>query len=338
MGVFTVKTVSVNVMNLCVPCENRCRYCLLSYDSHTNGVDFDRSTAYAQRFFNWIQKNRPELSFLFGFGYSMEHPELKKAIEFCQSIGSATGQFLQFNGMKQRSGSQLTDFLSDLKAWGIKLIDLTFYGTEAYHDRFSARQGDFKLLTDTLLAANRVGLDSAVGIPLTHENYGQLDDLLDQLQAFTVSRTFAFVPHCEGRGQLLDKVRLTLEDYGQLSTKGKSLLNRELFRSEGEWVRSPALPKWDRRVLTLTLTPDNIDRFERMDFADTISCLERLDDDYYRTVPGFPQLLEQYGDPSGTRMYSARDLYMHYQIRYIREHQIDIYDINDERQCFSRRI
>ena len=43
-----MRTVSVNVMNLCVPCENRCRYCLLSYDGKATGVDFGRSTAYAK--------------------------------------------------------------------------------------------------------------------------------------------------------------------------------------------------------------------------------------------------------------------------------------------------
>ena len=81
-----MKTVSVNVMNLCVPCENRCRYCLLSYDGKIGGVDFKRSQEYAKRFYEWIQNARPDLSFLFGFGYSMEHPGLLSAIDFCRSI------------------------------------------------------------------------------------------------------------------------------------------------------------------------------------------------------------------------------------------------------------
>ena len=95
-----MKTVSINVMNLCIPCENRCRYCLLSYDGKVNGIDFARSKDYAQRFYEWLRENRPELSFLFGFGYSMEHPDLLDAVDFCQSIGSVTGEFLQFDGMK----------------------------------------------------------------------------------------------------------------------------------------------------------------------------------------------------------------------------------------------
>lgn len=330
-------TVSINVMNLCVPCENRCRYCLLSYDGKTTGIEFERSKAYAERFFKWIKKNRPELSFLFGFGYSMEHPNLINAIRFCQSIGSASGNFLQFDGMKFRTEQELFKLLSDLKSNGITLIDLTFYGTETYHDCFAARTGDFKLMINTLRMANEVGLDVTVSIPLTHENTNQIDDLLSQLEAFQTAQISCFVPHSEGRGRLLDKVRFTLEDYEQLSDRAKGYFNRERFRPEKEWVTSAPLLQNKKRVLTVTLTPENIDFFEHLDFQDTIAYLEKMDDTYYRVIPNFETLLKAYGNTNGTKMYSARDLYLHYQKRYITDHKIAIYDVNDERQCFSRR-
>ncbi len=282
-----MNTVSINVMNLCVPCENRCRYCLLSYDGKTNGIDFERSMVYAKRFFDWLKVNRPEISFLFGFGYSMEHPNLENAIKFCQSIGSITGEFLQFDGMKFRSESELEALLSKLKSLGIKLIDLTFYGTEQYHDRFAARNGDFRLMMDTLCAANKVDMDVSVSIPLTHENVSQADDLLNQLDKFRISRFICFVPHSEGKGHLLDRVRLTLADYEQLSDRVKSHFNRERFRPEQEWTQEKALPCPDKRVLTVTLRPDNVDFFEHLGFEDTISYLEKLDDTYYQVIPSF---------------------------------------------------
>ena len=65
-----MKTTSINVMNLCVPCENRCRYCLLSYDGKVSGVDYKRSQVYAKRFYEWLRVNCPDLSFLFGYGAS----------------------------------------------------------------------------------------------------------------------------------------------------------------------------------------------------------------------------------------------------------------------------
>ena len=332
-----MKTVSINVMNLCVPCANRCRYCLLSYDGKVTGVDYSRSKAYAKRFYDWLKANRPDLSFLFGFGYSMEHPDLLDAIDFCRSIGSATGEFLQFDGMKFRADGELELLLRQLKDHGIKLIDLTFYGTEEYHDRFAARKGDYRLMMRTLATANQVGLDVTVSIPLTHENANQTDILLAELTQYRPQRIACFIPHSEGRGHLLDPIRFSADDYSQISEDVKGRVNWNRFRTESDWLVS-GFPKNEKRVLTVSLTPENTDFFEKLSFEKTIAYLEKLDDDYYAAVPSVEDLANIYGDPNSDRYYSARDLYLSYQRRYIADHNIRIYDMNDERQCFSRRF
>ena len=332
-----MKTVSINVMNLCVPCENRCRYCLLSYDGRIGGVDYKRSEAYAKRFYEWLRGNRPDLSFLFGFGYSMEHPDLLGAIDFCHSIGSATGEFLQFDGMKFRTDAELETLLQQLKDHGIKLIDLTFYGTENYHDRFAARAGDYRLMMNTLLQANKIGLDVTVSIPITHENADQIDDLIVELQQHGAQQIRCFVPHSEGRGRLLDPVRLSAEDYEKLSENVRSRINWNRFKTESEWLKC-GFPVNEKRVLTVTLTPENVAFFEGLSFEETLAYLEKLDDDYYTAIPTVEELAKNYGNPNGDHYYSVRDLYLQYQRRYIADYNIEIYDINDERQCFSRRF
>ncbi|MGM9549751.1 MAG: radical SAM protein [Faecousia sp.] len=332
-----MKTVSINVMNLCVPCENRCRYCLLSYDGKTNGVDYRCSEQYAKRFYDWLREYRPELSFLFGFGYSMEHPGLLSAIDFCRSIGSASGEFLQFDGMKFRTDIELEILLHQLKDHGIKLIDLTFYGTEEYHDRFAARKGDYRLMMRTLAMASRVGLDVSLSIPLTHENVDQIDALITQLKQYGNHRIVCFIPHGEGRGRLLEPVRFSVEDYGKLSDDARRRINWNRFKAESQWLRD-GFPVTEKRVLTVTLQPENVDFFEALSFGETIAYLEKLDDDYYTIIPPVEELARTYGNPNGDRYYSARDLYLSYQRRYIADNKIKIYDINDERQCFSRRF
>lgn len=332
-----VKTVSINVMNLCVPCENRCRYCLLSYDGSVCGVDYKRSEAYAMRFYEWLRENRPELSFLFGFGYSMEHPDLLGAIDFCRSIGSATGEFLQFDGMKFRTEEELENLLRQLKEHGIELIDLTFYGTEQYHDRFAGRVGDYRLMMNTLAQANKVGVDVTIGIPITHENANQLDELIAELEQYRTRRISCFVPHGEGRGRLLESIRFSAGDYKRLSEHVRSRINTTRFKTEAEWLQC-GFPVNEKRVLTVTLTPENAAFFESLSFEETVAYLEKLDDDYYTAVPTAEELARIYGDSEGDRYYSARDLYLHYQQRYITDNQLEIYDINDERQCFSRRF
>ena len=333
-----MKTVSVHVMDLSVPCANRCRYCLLSYDGRVNGVGLDRSMAYARGFHDWLLENRPELNFLYGWGYSMEHPRLAEAIRFCRSLGCATGEFLQFDGMAMRTPAELRALLTMLRREGIRLIDLTFYGTEDYHDRFAARKGDYALMMDTLAAANEVGLDVTVSIALTRENVGQLEWLLQELRRHQTARTVCFVPHAEGRGRLLDPVRLTHDDWERVAHDTRGLLNRTRFRTEGEWVRDAALPEQERRVLTFVLTPEELPRLEKLGYAGAMEWLEKLDDAYHCAVPDFYALRALYGDPNGRELYSFRDLHQHYQRRYIAEHGLMLYDIHEECRSFVRRF
>ncbi len=333
-----MKTTSVYVSTLCVPCENRCRYCLLSYDGKVPGADYDRSREYALSFYSWIRENRPEISFQFYFGYSMEHPKLLETIDFSRSIGSAGGEFLQFDGMKFRTEAQTRQLLEDIQHHGIHLIDLTFYGTSAYHDRFAARQGDFDFMLLILKTANEIGLDVSISIPTTAENAGQMEELLDLFSQYTTQRITLFVPHREGRGANLEKARLSAREYDALSDRVKAHFNTRRFRTEQQWLEAGKFDVPEKRMLGLTLTRENIAFFENQPFEDTIAWLEQLDDAYYRAVPSLPELASRYGDKNGDRFYSQRDLYLYYQHRYIQEHGLSLYDINDERQCFSRRF
>lgn len=333
-----MKTASIAVQTLCVPCENRCRYCLLSYDGKLRGADYGRSERYAKRFYDWIRANRPELSFQFVFGYSMEHPQLLNAIDFMKSIGSAGSEFLQFDGMRFRPEAEIESLLTDLQAHGIKAIDLTFYGTQEYHDRFAARKGDFDSMMLILKCANRIGLDVMVDVPLTRENVCQADELVEIFERYPLNRLSLFVPHAEGRGATLDKVRLTLADYEYLGDHAKIYFNRKRFLTEREWIAHDALPRYEKRFLSVSLTPDNIDLLEDQPFEETIAAIEKLDDDYHAALPDLDSLIEICGDPESDAFYNPRDLIQHYQRRYICKNNLNLYDIHDERQHFVRRF
>jgi hypothetical protein len=157
------------------------------------------------------------------------------------------------------------------------------------------------------------------------------------LKQYRTQRIACFIPHSEGRGRQLDPVRFSEADYEKLSDDVRSRINWSRFKTEGEWLDS-GFPVLEKRVLTVTLTPENVDFFENLPFAETIAYMEKLDNDYYAAIPPAEELAKLYGKPEGDHYYSARDLYITYQRRYIEEHKIEIYDMNDERQCFSRRF
>ena len=219
-----IQTTSVMLQTLCVPCACHCRYCLLSWDGRTIGADWARSRAVAGRFADWIGENRPELRFHFSFGYSMEHPALPEALDFLRSLGSVGAEYLHCDGLRIRDEAETEDFVRMLRAHGVKHLNFTVYGTEACHDRFAARTGDFSWLLRLRDAAREAGLETSVGVTLTRENAPQLEALLDTLGT---EGTRLFVPHAEGRGAQLEPIRLRREDYERLSERGRALMNRE---------------------------------------------------------------------------------------------------------------
>ena len=330
-----ITTQSINIMNLCIPCHNYCKYCLLSWNGKCEGIDYQRSVNYAKKFYEWLKENYKEINFMYYFGYSMEHPHLLKAIQFMQETNSPGGEFLQFDGMKMRTNEELSILFNNLKEAGIKLIDFTFYGTKEYHDKFAGRSGDYDLMIRSLKIALEIGLNVQVGIPVTKENLNQLDELVELFSAFDISLSI-FTPHSGGRGIHLIESKITLEDYEKLSDNVKKYLNRKTNKTPLEWLDTP-IHEYKNRILRISLTPENIDHFENQSFEETVKELEELDNKYYEIIPSFPKLLEIYADENDHHLYSKKDLYLVYRNRYIKENHIQIYEVNDERYSGSIR-
>lgn len=329
-----MKTTSINVFTHIVPCHNHCKYCLLGWNGKAIGVDYERSERYAKRFSEWLRINHPEINFTFYFGYSMEHPELANKISMLKDIGSPSASFLQFDGMKMRNSAELESFIKQLKTSGIKTLNFTFYGTKYFHDRFAGRSGDYDLMINTIDCALENGLSIEVGIPVIKDNLNQLDYLIDYFER-KADRLYIFTPHSKGRGANLTDYKITLDDYEILSDKVKTYFNRNINKTPMEWLKSDIKGE-KSRVLNISLTNDNIDHFENQTFDETIEEIEKMDDEYYFVVPSFQQLLLKYANDDN-RLYTKKDLYYIYQKRYIKENNLNLPDINDERYCGSIR-
>ena len=334
----TMKTESILVQTLCVPCGCRCRYCLLSWDGTAVGADWEQSTRFAQQFRQWLRKNRPELRFHFAFGYAMEHPDLRNALRFLRQIGSPQAEFLQCDGMRMRSRAECQTLAQMLAEEGVQTLNFTFYGLPDYHDRFANRRGDFAFLLRLMRAADEAGLAVRAGVPLTAESAGQADALLELLRRQVPCLSLSlFVPHEEGRGLSLQSIRFSENDLGQLSQEAQALLNRKLYRPEREWLESRDFAEETGRMLILSLRRDNIQRYLSMSHEQILTEVEALDDAYYASFPSLPALAERYGDIHGGRFYRQRDLFSHYRRLYAAEYGVSVYDVTDERQSGSRR-
>lgn len=221
-----MKTESILVQTLCVSCGCRCRYCLLSWDGTAVGADWEQSTRFAWQFRQWKRETRPELRFAFAFGYVMEHPDLRNALRFLRQIGSPQAEFLQCDGMRMRSRAECQALARLLAEEGVRERNFTFYGLPEYHDRFAGRRGDYAFLLRLMGASDEAGLTVRAGVPLTAESAPQADALLKLLRRQVPGLSFMlFVPHEEGRGLSLQRIRFSEDDLGQLSPEARTLLN-----------------------------------------------------------------------------------------------------------------
>lgn len=333
-----METKSIMIQSLCAPCFNRCRYCLLSWNGTVEGADWDRSIRTAERFLYEFRELRPDINSSFSFGYSMDHPNLKEALRTLRRLGSPTASYLQCDGMRMRSDAECLELMHMLYDEGVRQLNFTVYGLPDYHDRFAGRQGDYDLILRMMRAAGTVGIPFSTGIPLTTENVSQADALADQMRNAGNSQIRLFIPHEEGRGKLLSKIRLGDKDLLLLSPESRKLLNKEMYRSEAEWLEVPDPVKEDQRHVLISLRHDNIEDYEKRGALSVLHEIEELDESYYAAFPCFCELADLYGDPHGGKLYRLRDLFFHYRALYAQDHEMHIYDVTDETRSGSRRF
>lgn len=332
-----MKTTSIMIQSLCIPCQNCCRYCLLSWNGKTVGTTWDRSVRIAERILAELRAEYPDVKSQFSFGYSMEHPDLRQAIRTLRRLGSPQSHFLQCDGMRMRSDSECDALMEMLHEEQIQELNFTVYGFRENHDFFAGRKGDYDLLMRMMRAAKDSGIQFSAGIPLTSENISQVDELVAILQNAGSEKVILFIPHAEGRGKDISGIRLRRKDLLGLSEESRKLLNGEIYRSEADWLGKSEYPDENKRMILISLRQDNIDDYESRSAESIVGELEALDERYYSTFPEFAELAETYGNPESDLMYRFRDLFHHYCMLYSEDHNAQVYDVTDERQSGSRR-
>lgn len=332
-----MKTTSIMVQNLCVPCFCRCKYCLLSWDGNTVGIDWDKGITLAKKFKKELLDNNLDINFSYTFGYSMEHPKLFEVIRFLKEIGSPQAEFLQCDGLKSRTFEECISFCEMLKQEGIKNLNFTFYGIDQYHDSFACRIGDYNFLLKLLNVSSSLGIHTSASIPLTKENIATVENLVDILKSNGCQKITLFVPHEEGRGKNISHIRIETNDLLLLSNDTSNLLNKEIYKPEKEWISHECYKEETKRALILSLKKDNIEQLEKTNIKTIIKQLEELDEIYYSSFPTFFELASKYGDKTGNKLYRQRDLFYHYRQLFAKEYKINVYDVTDERNSGSRR-
>lgn len=330
-----MKTTSLSIANYCVPCHAHCRYCLLASCGKATGVDYNTGEAFAAGVIREMREARPDLTCIYYIGYCMDTPDLPKYLRFSREYQGPSAQFLQMNGFAFRNDRELAELIQGIRDAGVEMIDLTFFGTEEYHDRFAGRKGDFRFLLRMLDQACPAGLQVNVSIPLIRENLELMPELYETLAAYPLYRCACFLPHSKGRGRSLPEQRITRQEFEQLPEGIRKTFAKTKHMTEAEWIISGQLTDPDKRSLTLVLKPDNIEKYSGMSATEILDELEAMDDRYLKEMPSIQELARMYGNPQNQQLFRIRDLALAWQQRYIAETGNRIYDMHDETHHFS---
>lgn len=299
-----------------VPCSSYCRYCLLSCNNDVNTEDNQKTEQFIRR----LQKEMDALNMPFNYyiGYCMDTPYLTDYIKLCQENNYSSAEFLQLNGLKFRNLASLNNFIGNLKDNGIKMVDLTFYGTREYHDRFAGRKGDFDYLMDIIRTCNRHFLPVEISMPLFKDNIDQSEELFNTLNSLDIDHFFIFLPHSKGRGFRLENQRLTKDDFDRLPQIIRNNFTKVPVKTEAQWLLENDFPLEENRVLTMVLR--NGRKYLDLTAEDIIRQLTEKDDIFYSKIPDNRTLAEMYGDKNSNRLYRKRDLIIKYRQLWTKEH------------------
>lgn len=329
-----MKTIGLEVGNYCVACHAACRYCLLASARRATGVDDQRARAFALRIHREIREQFPGMGFDYYIGYCMDMPDLPGYVRFSREHGYPAGRFLQMNGCAFRNAEEWDRRMRGIREAGAEMIDLTFFGTREYHDRFAGYPGDHDHLKVMLGAALRAGLQVNISVPLIRENLAQADALYDDLSAHQPTGIMFFLPHSKGRGRTIADQRITKAEFDALSPAVREHFQKTPVRPEAEWVRAGQFEDYQARRLMLILNEEEMPGLEQMSAGEIIRFLENMDDEYLAAMPRAAELARIYGDPDGNRMYRLRDLQLEWEQRYIRDTGNRIRDMHDETHHF----
>ena len=282
-----------------------------------------------------MKEARPDLQCSYYIGYCMDTPDLPEFLRFSREHQAPAAKFLQMNGFAFREDQELAELMEGIREAGVKLIDLTFYGMEEYHDRFAGRKGDFRYLLRMLNQAVKAGLQVQVSIPLIRENLSQMPELYEMLSVYPLRRCACFLPHTKGRGRTIPEQRITKQEFEQLPEEIRKTFAKTKHMTEAEWIVSDEMTEAGKRDLTLVLTPENYEKYSRMSAAEILAELEAMDDRYLKEMPSVQELARMYGDPQNQQLFRIRDLSLIWQQRYITETGNKIYDMHDETHSFS---
>lgn len=298
------------------PCANRCRHCYLNAgERRVTSVSYKRAKGIAQRFCDWAKRfDEPGQHVNLTVGESLEHSPaiLVDSMLFRRDHGMQGWDFLNVNGLRYRTRSELVSLYGSLKEAGARLVNLSWHGYADAHDDYAGRKGEFDYLLLMAEVIAELGLQRSDTVLLRKPILTDLAKLMDVLGS--IASRGQLVPNMIdylGRGESVEEERLEMHDLDSLPDELVSRINLSLYRTEASWIetilRDDLAPKTSITYF-IAIDEDNIGYLEDEACDDILHGIRKNDEARRAGEPSLADLARTYGDPVGQKLYRLRDL------------------------------
>jgi hypothetical protein len=330
------KVTSITIEANTSPCVNICRYCFVGdRDKLFAKFPFRRWMDFVQRFLDWKAENGDEAP---AIDHGFPGPSFNFDLEtygvlndwFIRRVGTPiTG--IPLGGVRLLPPDQMRDWLKDRRAFGLTRIHASFSGHGPNHDRWVGRRGEFEFLISAFGLATQMGISTAATMFLTKSSLPELESLAAALDATgqdPVPKHIRLVYYA-GHGAHQEHERIDESDRAELPTFVREQLVHGLeLHSEREWVplvlNGSEPEPFSNVLLSLRLTPDNIDRLEALSCDEIVTELEAERRAFEARMPTFKWLAANCADTDGKRIYMKYDIFKLWRERYIQQAGIEV--------------
>ncbi len=316
---------SISVQWFGVGCSCRCRHCLLASGANLSTVTYEDARAVVERFLRW-RDQRGAADFLVDFtiGYSYDFPQVFDYVRFRRQLGVPGSDSLALNGIRRRGAEELMSLMTALRDAGIADVGLTFYGGGSAHDEFARRPGDYAFLLQVARTALECGMQRSETLFLSKSSAPALATSLNGLDSLPPPIRRSVVPwDYRGRAKVLEDARPTIADFEDLPASLAECVNRDVYRTEEEWIRliaSEQVPPKRLRHYFVSVWADTLEELQSTECGQILVKLRSAEGALVGKLPSLPDLAQAYGEQDGQRVYALRDLEWKWQDQWFAEH------------------
>jgi len=234
-------------------------------------------------------------------------------------------------GIEFKTDDVLRPWLRERRDVGMEVIRLSLAGTQALHDKWVGRKGDFDFNLRAARKASEMGYKRDEWLLVSRSTIPHLEALVALLDDIPgrAYRGFRLLTWGNAPRKLEARERITLDMFENLpGWVRKDFQHTAILKSEREWteevLKVPDEELAEPYYLILNLDDALMERFETVSCDEIVSDLETRSRRIYDAIPTMKDLGARYGNRENDLMYWRSEMQQEWAGRFLEEERIEV--------------